>query len=63
MIIIKISDEKNIESALKVYKNRVQKSKQLQILKDKQTYVKPSVSKREKILKAIYSQKMKNGLD
>jgi len=63
MIIVKISDEKNVESALKVYKNKVQKSKQLQHLKDRQTYVKPSVSKREKLLKAIYSQKIKNGLD
>jgi len=63
MIIINVSEEKNIESALKTYKNRVQKSKQLLILKDKQTYIKPSVQKREKIQKAKYSQKIKNGLD
>lgn len=63
MIIINVSEEKNIESALKTYKNRVQKSKQLLILKDKQTYVKPSVQKREKIQKAKYSQRIKNGLD
>lgn len=63
MIIINVSEEKNIESALKTYKNRVQKSKQLLILKDKQTYVKPSVQKREKIQKSKYSQRIKNGLD
>lgn len=62
MIIIKVSDEKSIESALKTYKNRVQKSKQLQLLKDRETYVKPSVEKRKKVQKAIYSQKIKNGL-
>jgi small subunit ribosomal protein S21 len=62
MIIVKVSDEKNIELALKTYKSRVQKSKQLQILKDRETYEKPSVEKRKKIQKAIYSQKIKNGL-
>ena len=63
MIIVDVNKERGIESALKVYKSKVLKSKQLQILKDRQTYVKPSVAKREKIQKAIYSQKIKNGLD
>jgi small subunit ribosomal protein S21 len=63
MIIIDVNKERGIESALKVYKSRVVKSKQLQMLKDRQTYVKPSVVKREKHLKAVYSQRFKNGLD
>ena len=63
MIIIDVNKEKGIESALKVYKARVLKSKQIQLLKDRQTYVKPSVARREQIQKAIYSQKIKNGLD
>lgn len=63
MIIIDVNKERGIESALKVYKARVLKTKQLQTLKDRQTYVKPSVAKREKFQKAIYSQKIKNGLD
>lgn len=63
MIIVDVNKERGIESALKVYKSKVLKSKQLQILKDRQTYIKPSVTKREKIQKAIYSQKIKNGLD
>lgn len=63
MIIINVQKEKGIESALKTYKNKVQKSKQLILLKDRQTYVKPSVAKRDKLLKAIYMQKIKNGLN
>ena len=47
MIIIDVSKERDIESALKVYKSRVLKSKQIQILKDRQTHVKPSVAKRK----------------
>lgn len=62
MIIIDVTKEKNLETALKTYKARVQKSKQLQILKDRQTFIKPSVEKREKLQKAIYSEKIKNGL-
>jgi len=63
MIIINVAEERGIEFALKKYKARVLKSKQLQTLKDRQTYVKPSISKRERKQKAIYSQKVKNGLD
>lgn len=63
MIQIDVTKEKGIEAALRVYKNKVQKTKQLQMLKDRQTYVKPSITKREKLLKAIYTEKIKNGLD
>jgi small subunit ribosomal protein S21 len=63
MIIIEVNKEKNIESALRIYKNKVQKSRQIQELRERQTYVKPSVKKREQVLKAIYVQKLKNGLN
>lgn len=63
MIIIEVSKEKNIESALRTYKNKVQKTRQIQQLRERQTYTKPSVKKREEILKAVYVEKMKNGLN
>ena len=63
MIIIDLSKEKNIESALRTYKQKVQKTKQIQKLRDRQEFVKPSVVKRKERLKAVYSQKMKNGLN
>lgn len=62
MIIVDLSKEKNIESALRTYKNKVQKTKQIQILRDRQQFTKPSVIKREKVLKAVHVQKIKNGL-
>jgi small subunit ribosomal protein S21 len=62
MIIIELNKEKNLESALRTYKNKVQRTKQVQILKERQTYTKPSVKKRTEKLKAIYVEKMKNGL-
>ncbi len=63
MIIIDLKKEKNIESALRTYKYKVQKVKQVQKLRERQEFVKPSVKRRAEIRKAIYVQKIKNGLD
>lgn len=61
MLIVKV--DKNIEAALKIYKSKVQKTKQIQKLKERQEFVKPSVKRRKEVLKAQYVQKIKNGLD
>jgi small subunit ribosomal protein S21 len=62
MIIIDLSKERNLESALRTYKSKVQKTKQVQKLRARQQFVKPSVVRREEMLKAKYVQQMKNGL-
>ena len=62
MIIIEVNKEKSLENALKVFKNKVQKTKLVQQLRDRKEYVKPSVSKRNDKLKAIYTEQIKNGL-
>jgi small subunit ribosomal protein S21 len=62
MIIIDLQKEKNIESALRTYKNKVQKTKQIQILRERKEYVKPSVKKREMVLNAIYKEEYKNNI-
>jgi small subunit ribosomal protein S21 len=62
MIIIDVTKEKSIETALRTYKNKVQKTKQIQKLRERQEFVKPSVKKRDEKLKAIYVQTKKNGL-
>jgi small subunit ribosomal protein S21 len=61
-MIINLNNEKSIESALRTYKQKVQKTKQIQKLREKQEFVKPSVKKRTERLKAIYVQQIKNGL-
>lgn len=58
MIIVNVKKEKNLESALKKYKYKVQKTKQTEKLRQKQEYTKPSVSKRSKKLKAVYKQQL-----
>ena len=46
MIIIDMKKEKSIESALKSYKSKVQKTKQIQKLREREKFVKPSVKRR-----------------
>ena len=60
MLIIDV--KKGIEIALKQYKNKVHKVKQVQELRERQEFVKPSIKKRNEVLKAIYVQKVKDGL-
>lgn len=62
MIIIDVTKEKSIDAALRTYKQKVQKTKQLQDLKNRKEYIKPSVEKRTGKLKAVHTQKIKNGL-
>jgi small subunit ribosomal protein S21 len=62
MIIIDLSKEKSIETALRTYKQKVQKTKQVQKLRERQQFVKPSVKKRAEKLKAVYVQQKRNGL-
>lgn len=58
MLYIKV--EANIESALKEYKRKVSKTKQIKNLRDSQEFVKPSVKKRSKTIKAKYIQKLRS---
>jgi small subunit ribosomal protein S21 len=62
MIIVDLSKEKSIETALRTYKHKVQKIKQIQELRGRQVFVKPSVKKRKEKLKAVYVQQKRNGL-
>jgi ribosomal protein S21 len=56
MLIVKVK-KKNIESALKEYKYKVYKTKQLEKVRDGQHYTKDSEINREKKKKAIYKDK------
>lgn len=58
MIIVNVTKEKNLESALKKYKYKVLKTKQTEKLRERQQFTKPSVAKRSQKLKAIYKQQL-----
>lgn len=60
MLIVNIQNTDNLERALKTLKSKVIKTKQNQELLHRKEYVKPSVKKRKNLLKAIYTNKVKN---
>ena len=61
MLIIDSKDCENIDKALKKYKKKFEKSKVLLQLRDRQSFTKPSVRRRNQVLKAIYKQQIASG--
>lgn len=55
MLIIKVDGK--IEKALKQFKNKVRKTKQMEKLRENQQFEKPSEKKRKQKIKAIYKEK------
>lgn len=53
MLIIKIGKKENINQALKRFKRKVSKSKVMKEIRERKNFMKPSMKKRVKKLKAI----------
>jgi len=60
MLIINVKGAESIERALKTLKRKVSDTKQLQMLRDRKEFEKPSVKKRSQLLKAKYIQKKRD---
>ena len=59
MLIIDSKDCENIDKALKKYKKKFEKAGLLRQLRERQTFTKPSVRRRNTVLKAAYIQDLK----
>ncbi|HPI82456.1 MAG TPA: 30S ribosomal protein S21 [Candidatus Paceibacterota bacterium] len=59
MLIIKMKEGENIEKALKRFKRKVNETKLIPNLREREQFVKPSVKKREMKKKAVYIQKLR----
>lgn len=59
MIIIEVKKGESLDRALKRYKYKVIKTKQLEQVRKKQEFVKKSVKKRDQLKKAKYIQYLK----
>lgn len=59
MIIVQVKEGENIEKALKKFKRKFEKTGIIKELRTRQAFVKPSVSNRKKMMKAIYVQKLR----
>lgn len=60
MIHVTVKEGESIEKALKRYKKKFDKIGIVRTLRDKQHYTKPSVKRRNQILKAIFTQKIRS---
>ncbi len=58
MLIIPIKEGENIEKALKKYKKKFEKTNVMKQLRDRKEFEKPSIARRQEIIRAAYKQKM-----
>jgi len=63
MIIVRNNGKESIDKMLKRYKNKTKRVKQIQSIRDRKEYEKPSAVKRKKKLKAIYKQSIKDKVE
>ena len=61
MLIIDSKDCENIDKALKKYKKKFEKSRVLLQLRERQSFIKPSIRRRTQVLKAVYKQNIASG--
>ena len=62
MIIVPIKEGENIERALKKFKRKFEKTGVVRELRNRKTFVKPSVARRDQLKKAIYVQQLRHGV-
>lgn len=58
MIVIPVKEGENIDRALKRFKRKFEKTGIIKELRERQHYKKPSVKKRETMIKAVYVQQL-----
>ena len=63
MIVIPIKEGENIERALKKFKRKFEKTGVVKELRSRQAFIKPSITKRQQKLKAIYIQQLQQEED
>ena len=56
MIIVPVKEGENIEMALKRFKRKFEKTGAIRELRARKNFVKPSIKKRDQMMKAIYVQ-------
>ncbi|MDV7188030.1 30S ribosomal protein S21 [Lutibacter sp. TH_r2] len=56
MLITKVKDGENIDRALKRYRRKYKNTKVLQELRKRKEFKKPSIKKREQLIKAQYKE-------
>ena len=60
MLIIPIKEGENIEKALKKYKKKFEKTNVMKQLRSRKQFEKPSIVRRQEVIKAAYKQLMQS---
>jgi small subunit ribosomal protein S21 len=60
MIIVPVKDNESIDKALKKFKKKFEKTGVVRELRYRQAYEKPSVTRRQEIIKAKYINQLRN---
>ncbi len=60
MIIVPVKEGENIDRALKRFKRKFEKTGVIKELRERQAYTKPSMQRRQEIIKAKYIQKLRD---
>ena len=63
MIIEPVKDGENIDRALKRFKRKFEKTGIIKELRSRQAFEKPSITKRQQKLKAVYIQQLKREVE
>lgn len=63
MLVIDTRESESLDKALKKYKKKYEKARILKQLRSRQAFVKPSVRKRNTILKAVMTQEYRKEHD
>lgn len=62
MIIVPVKEGESVDKALKKYKRKFEKTGVMKELRERKAFKKPSIRRREQIIKAVYIQKLQQGL-
>jgi len=60
MIIVPVKEGENIDRSLKKFKRKFEKTGVVKELRARQAFKKPSVERRDEIIRAVYKQKLQN---
>ena len=60
MLIIPIKEGENIERALKKYNKKFEKTNMMKQLRARKEFEKPSISRRQEVIRAAYKQRMQS---
>ena len=63
MLIVQVKEGEPIEKTLKKFKKKVEKTGLIRELRDRQKFTKPSVVRREEIIRAKYRQQLRTQAD